>query len=476
MDYLRLKVNQPHKVAQLLFALISFALLLACLLGSSLGEGGDSTTHYLYSKLSWENPEYFFNHWAKPFFTLVSSPFAQFGIKGIMLFNVICSILSAHFSNLISQKLGFKFYYFTGILVLTMPLLLPVTLSGLTEPFSALILSISVYLYLNQSIRSALILASFLPFIRSEGLIILGIFGALLIIEKHWKQLPWLLFGHVVYSIIGWPFYSDILWVFTKIPYATMNSVYGNGNWTHFINQLYFCIQPFTFMMFCVAILYLPIEWYQKKNSYNVQKLFLIYGISIGFIAAHSAFWALGIFNSMGLNRVLVTIFPLCGVLAMQGLNALLNVKNISQTFQLRFIWFFMSGILVFPFLNNPASTNFNDAININKQHQFLRDELMPYLTSKHPNVNYFFSETEIGLFTGKDIFKENTWLYPGSTIPPKNMQSGDVLVFDSLLMFEERNISLEKLRSENQLIENTHFSLVNNQKKATLYYLFIKP
>ncbi|MCG9881333.1 MAG: hypothetical protein MH472_12105 [Bacteroidia bacterium] len=476
MDYLRLKSIQPQKAAQLLFAIISIALLGAALFGSTMGEGGDSTTHYLYSKLSWQNPSYFFNHWAKPFFTLCSSPFAQFGIKGIMVFNVLCSIAAAYFSNLISQKLGFKYYYLTAIVVITMPLLLPVTLSGLTEPFSALLLSLAVYLYLNQSVLISLIIASFLPFVRSEGLIIISVFACLLVIEKRWKYLPWLMFGHVVYSLVGWAYYADILWVFNKIPYATMNSVYGKGNWTHFINQLYFCIQPFSFVMFCVAVLYLPIEWYQKKSNYHFQKLFLIYGISLGFIAAHSAFWALGIFNSMGLNRVLVTIFPLIGVLAMQGLHALLEMQKNKPIYQERFVYFFMAGILVFPLLNNPASTNFNEAVNINKQHQFLRDELMPYLEEKHPNVNYFFGETEIGLFTGKDIFKEETWLYPGAAVPPYNMQSGDVLVFDSLLMLEERNISLDQLRAENNLIEEAHFPLVNNQKKATFYYLFIKP
>jgi len=66
-------------------------------------------------------------------------------------------------------------------------------------------------------------------------------------------------------------------------------------------------------------------------------------------------------------------------------------------------------------------------------------------------------------------------WLYPGAEVPPKNMQAGDILIFDSLLMAQERNISLEKVRSTNNLIEDTVFTLTNNQNKLTHYHIFIK-
>ncbi|MDP3928741.1 MAG: hypothetical protein Q8R57_06945, partial [Bacteroidota bacterium] len=87
----------------------------------------------------------------------------------------------------------------------------------------------------------------------------------------------------------------------------------------------------------------------------------------------------------------------------------------------------------------------------------------------------YYFAETELGLFTGADIFKEGSWLYPGAEVPAKTMQKGEVLIFDSLLMQEERNIPLSQIRQDSTLREDTHFALVNNQKKNTFYYLFVK-
>jgi len=475
MDSLKHNLSKPETAAKLLFVLLSLALLAAGMLGSSLGEGGDSTTHYLYAKLSWQNPSYFFNHWAKPLFTTLSSPFAQFGIKGIMLFNILCTIAAAYMATCTAKVLRFNYYYLTGIIVITMPLLLPVTLSGLTEPLSALLIILAVYSYLNNKIVLSLLIASFLPFVRSEGLIIAGVFGALLLVEKRWLYIPILAAGHLFYALIGWAFYQDFWWVFTKIPYATMSSVYGQGNWTHFINQLYFCVQPFTFAMMLVALVYLLIEWVQKGWKMHWPKVFLIYGIVLAFVAAHSAFWALGIFNSMGLNRVLVSIFPLCGVMAMQSIHALTEKFNNQPKYANRFVVFFMSGILIFPLLNNPASTNFKESIYANKQHQFLKDILMPYLRLNHPNTVYYFAETELGLFTGADIFKEGSWLYPGAEVSAKTMQKGEVLIFDSLLMQEERNIPLSQIRQDSTLREDTHFALINNQKKNTFYYLFVK-
>jgi len=474
MAFLKRKHPEPEIVAKVIFFLLSIALLLAGMLGDSLGEGGDSTTHYLYAKLSWNNSSYLFNHWAKPLFTALSAPFAQFGMKGMMLFNILCTITAAYLTTLTAKILQFNYYYIAGIVVITMPLLLPVTLSGLTEPLSALLIILAIYLYLNHSFFLSLLIVSFLPFVRSEGLIIVGVFGALLMIEKRWKLIPTLAIGHLFYSLIGWNYYNDILWVFNKIPYATMSSVYGKGNWTHFINQLYFCVQPFTFAMIVISFVYLPIGWIQNKKEMPWSKIFLTYGIAITFIGAHSAFWALGIFNSMGLNRVLVSIFPVCGLLTLQSIHALTNsYKN--TKYANRFVLFFTLGILVFPALNNPAATKFHEAIFANKQHTFLGHTLMPYLKQHYPNKQYFFSETEIGLFTGEDIFKKELWLYPGAEVPPKNMQAGDILIFDSLLMAQERNISLEKVRSTNNLIEDTVFTLTNNQNKLTHYHIFIK-
>ena len=58
------------------------------------GDDGDSVAHFLYSRDAFLYPKYFFNHWAKPLFVFISSPFAQFGLVGVKLMNVVALTLS----------------------------------------------------------------------------------------------------------------------------------------------------------------------------------------------------------------------------------------------------------------------------------------------------------------------------------------------------------------------------------------------
>ena len=46
------------------------------------GDTGDSITHYFYAQYAPLHLELFFNHWAKPLYVLLASPFAQFGFIG----------------------------------------------------------------------------------------------------------------------------------------------------------------------------------------------------------------------------------------------------------------------------------------------------------------------------------------------------------------------------------------------------------
>ena len=82
---------------------------------------------------------------------------------------------------------------------------------------------------------------SFLPFIRSEGLVILGIITIYLLYNKQWRLLPLLAIGHLVYAVAGYPEYHSFWWVFSKIPYGTLSSEhYGSGDLLYFVNNFHF--------------------------------------------------------------------------------------------------------------------------------------------------------------------------------------------------------------------------------------------
>src|SRR5688572_18213389 len=98
----------------------SVALLLtaACVIFAAIGictsgtfDAGDSIYHYLYAHYSFTHPELLLDHWAKPLFTLISSPFAYFGFEGMKVMNTIIMVFTAWIGYLVAKKLELKNSY-----------------------------------------------------------------------------------------------------------------------------------------------------------------------------------------------------------------------------------------------------------------------------------------------------------------------------------------------------------------------------
>ncbi len=119
------------------------------------GDGGDSIQHYLFAKFAPLHPQLFFNHWAKPVYVLLVSPFAQFGFIGVKIFNAIVSLLTIFFTFKIAQKLNLKNAIMGAVILIFSPLYFALTFSGLTEPLFALFISISIYAILKHKYIAA---------------------------------------------------------------------------------------------------------------------------------------------------------------------------------------------------------------------------------------------------------------------------------------------------------------------------------
>ncbi|MEA3478152.1 MAG: hypothetical protein U9R60_08235, partial [Bacteroidota bacterium] len=102
------------------------------------GDSGDSIYHYLFAKFAPLHPQLFFDHWAKPVYVLLVSPFAQFGFIGVKIFNAIVSLLTIFFTFKIVKKLNIKNAIVGAIILIFSPLYFVLTFSGLTEPLFAL--------------------------------------------------------------------------------------------------------------------------------------------------------------------------------------------------------------------------------------------------------------------------------------------------------------------------------------------------
>lgn len=452
---------------------LSFLFLFFAVYFEGTGGNGDSIFHFLYSKYSWQDHYLFFNHWGKPLFTIVSSPFAQFGFTGIKIFNVLASSFSVLFAFKIAKHFNLKYAHLIFIPLFAAPLFFRVMFSGLTEPFSAFLLSAFVLLWLSNKKSASILLISFIPFIRSEGLIILGVVFVYLAWTKKWNYVPLLLVGHFVISLLGFPYYNDILWVFTKIPYAHLSSVYGIGNWTHFINQLYFCLGPITYLFLFIGIIKIILDLFSSKRKlpFFNERLFLVYGIFLAFFVAHTSFWALGIFNSMGLNRVFVTVLPLIGIICIEGLGWLSEI--IPTKIEKGVVFTLLVITVVFTCLHNPASIDFKNDLNLDAGQKMVKEEIVPYLNSKYSNKIFMAGDLSVSLYSKRNIFNPKECLLVYDTKPQLLEDTNFVFMWDPWYAPVEGNLKLDELKSSDRLKVDTVFRAVGLKKDTLEYIIF---
>lgn len=360
-------------------------------------DAGDSIHHYQFARHAPLHPALFFDHWAKPLFVLLACPFAQFGFVGIKVFNAMVVATTLFFTFKSAEKLGVQNPILCSIILIFSPLYYSYTFSGLTEPLFALFLIFGVYMVLINKGLLASVIISFLPFIRSEGLFFIVVFGLYFLLKKRWKYLPFLLLGHIVYSVAGYFVYYDFLWVFNKIPYARLSSTYGHGQWFHFIDQFIYVTGVPIYILFWLGVL--SFIWKRYTTQVKYEMYILVLGGFFAFFIAHSLFWYWGIFNSMGLKRVLISVMPLAVIIALQGFNILTeevfkHKKYIKQGLQTAILLY----IFIFPFTSNHAAIKANRDLKLSvdqqtaqKTAQFILNNMatLPRVVCGSPYLSY---------------------------------------------------------------------------------------
>ena len=145
--------------------------------------GFDSIAHYLAARYSWKHPHLLLDQWAKPMFTLVASPFAQWGFKGVVFLNIGLILWGASLSWLIARRLRLINAWMVPFFVLFAPVVMGNGVSGLTEMMCSMFLIGYLYLVLGHHFSVATLIVSFMPFARSEGFVILVVL--LLLLPSH---------------------------------------------------------------------------------------------------------------------------------------------------------------------------------------------------------------------------------------------------------------------------------------------------
>lgn len=317
-----LVVLNNERIIWLLSAVLFGVSVLVAFLTKNTYDSGDSILHFLFARYVPQHPENLLDPWAKPVFTLLAALPSQGGFLGMKLFQCVVVAGSARLAYVVARQLQLPWPALAILFCYAAPDYFRIQFSGLTEPTFGLVLVAAVALAVtNRPVWSAAVI-SFLPFVRSEGAMFLSIWTLYLVWNRSWRALPLLLLGYAVFSFVGGLILGDFTWVFSKNPYG-LHSQYGHGLWGRFVENIPTLLGwPLTIFSIIGGLRML---WRATKLKEWLQPLFraemfLIYGSIVAFIIIQSVFWALGLFGSFGMTRVLAVLTPLFAVAALSGL------------------------------------------------------------------------------------------------------------------------------------------------------------
>lgn len=321
---------KKYGVYILLLLFSAFFFILALLSPVSYG-GADDIVHYRFARYSFQHPELLLDHWAKPFFTLLASPFAQLGYAGVKLFNLIVGAFTAYFLYRMTQLMQVQRNILIVVILFFIPVYTTMLMSGMTEILFAAVLTLAAYLFLRKDYIWSAIVISFLPLVRTEGIVIWPCFAIAFLIHKKWKAVPFIFTASLIYSIIGGLYFKDFLWLYTHIPYTGTYDIYGHGDLLHFVrsNKVVFGI-PVTILFIAgiISMVQRKQSMYTKPEIAHIDEILVILAPLLGYYASHSYVWWKGI-NSLGLIRVMAGVAPLFAVVALRGLNLFMDVVSL---------------------------------------------------------------------------------------------------------------------------------------------------
>lgn len=459
------------RFVSVLHLLIFAVLLVLAYFSDGTGGGGDSLTHYFFAQNAWREPIQFLDNWAKPVFTLLASPWAQFGFKGIILFNITCGVAASWLATLAARQTGLRHYLWLPLLAFISPAYYSYLFSGLTEPLAGLLLMAAVYLGLRQKLIPAFIIVSFLPFVRTETQVMLPLFLLFGLAQKQWRSLPFLLTGYVVYGLVSWWVLGSPLSIYQH-PYDASGSAYGSGPWWHYLQRLRDMLMwPGLVLLAMGALVYLFRSL--AVRSFRHREAILILLPVLALVGAHSLVWALGIYGSAGLERTLITVFPLLWILMLQGLE--FTGQILHKRLHLRPLASFALILALQAYITwqHPLTGYYWQAhLFETENNRFYRDEVAPYIRKNFPHTpHYIMSDPYLALPLGlnyKNSEHCSTW---SRFRHPSQLPDSSLFLFDSYYVPVHDGVTAEMADEAPFLIPEKQWQTANGHQYRLYIY-----
>ncbi|MDR9374648.1 MAG: hypothetical protein RI565_07250 [Schleiferiaceae bacterium] len=365
-------------------------------------DGGDSIYHYFHVERTTQALSSALRLWAKPFYTLVAAPaVALGGFTGLKVFNILSAMAALAGVSLIARKLGWKSYGLLPFLGLAAAAFPTYAFSGLTESFASLMLVATILALLYERPALAYLLASLLPYCRSEAKILLPLFLLYGLYHRHFRELPLLAAGSLIFSLLGAYYLDDWAWIFES-PYQLDSDYYGHGSWLHYLEQLqHMLYAPLTALTAIGALLGLYRAW--QSPAYRRRTWLLVHLPALAILAGHTTVWALGIYASAGLARVLVLVLPLFFLITLEGLETLYHWSaKLNKTLGIGLVIILVALCAWMPYERGIPHYYWKTALERSPRHKLVADSIAPYIEAHYAPFDRLVSdEPYLGMALG---------------------------------------------------------------------------
>jgi ABC-type cobalt transport system substrate-binding protein len=441
-----------------LIILIILAILLTTIsfLSDGYYAGADNISHYQISRYSFQHPYLFFSLWGRPLYSILASPFAQYGFYWIKMFNVIVALLTAWYSYKTVRALNYPSPWLVMVFIVFAPMYFVMIFTGLTEPLFGLVLVLSIFMFFREKYILSAILISLIPFARMEGVVLMPLFFMALLFKKQWKAIPFMAFGFLLLTLAGGIYSGNYLWIIENYPVSGNHPVYFkySGPWYHFIRNYDIILGlPLTILLL-VGMIYLFLRMFYGSERRNVFfQVLLIAGSMMVYLGFHSYLYWTGKGGSIGLLRVLVGVIPLAGIIALAGYQWL-DQTFINKTWQRVMVQL----ILVIVIVRIAFGTN-EIPVRLGVEESQER-KMAEWVQGQGLDKEYFYlTDPNAWFFLDKDPYDGSTSALLdnlNSRTPMfekiNNMKAGSVIAWDAHFGANERQLPIDTLMTHPRL------------------------
>lgn len=273
----------------------------------------DGGFHFLFTRWSWVHPELLVGVWSRPAFTVLYSLPAQLGYPAAKLFTVLLCAACAWQTWRLAVELNLARPSLAIPLLVFQPSFLLMSSETMTEPLFALLLVIALRLQYSGRSMAGMLVASALILARPEGIPVIAIWAAWLLIFKQVRvmQLLWLGAGGAAWWIAALIISGDTLFIPRSWPrdWASVSAHYGSGTPWGYAARLPEAVGPLLVVPFAVGVI----------HTLTRRRFRALAFIALAVLLLHSGLWWMGAFGSAGYPRYMVTVAPAMALLALVG-------------------------------------------------------------------------------------------------------------------------------------------------------------